>query len=103
MSSVPCECISITIHEIVFKEKKGSDVSAHLFFHAVWVPLRWRRRWESRRQPVMTRSGHVVTVFPLDRPKVTSPRFNKLPTAHWGRGGEVPSRFNLWPSSKDAK
>ncbi|XP_061056524.1 recQ-mediated genome instability protein 1 isoform X2 [Eubalaena glacialis] len=34
------------------------------------VPLRWRRRWDSRRQPVMTRSGHVVTVFPLDRPKV---------------------------------
>lgn len=37
MSFVPCEYISITIHEIVFKEKKGSDVSAHLFFHAVWV------------------------------------------------------------------
>lgn len=51
----------------------------------------------------MTRSGHVVTVFPLDRPKVTRPRFNELPTVHWGRGGEASSRFNLWPSSKDAK
>ena len=38
-------------------------------------------------QPVMTQRGRVVAVFHLDLPKVTRPRFNELPTAHWRRGG----------------